>query len=290
MPDRTYSEREIAAILARAATDAGSPPRDGGPGLTLAEIEQAAAGSGIDPAAVRRAAGDLDAGRLALGAPGTTVAERWVDAPLRLDAWEDAVAALRVRYGESTPTGFGPAPPDLARVGEGHEWTHRGATGLLLTVTVSPRGERTRVRVVQTEGGLADLRLQSAGIAAVASFAVAMLAGAGVAETLGWGDLAGVLTVLGVLVLGVALATPPLTRRAERTRARRAAEAERLADELAWSLGRAAEPTRAPADTPLADAPFADAPLDEGRIDPALLALPDAPDPPSRSSRLRERG
>ena len=285
MSDRTYSEREIAAILSLAATDAARPDRDGGPGLTLAEIEQAAAESGISPDAVRRAASELDAGRLASRAPGTTVAERWVDAPLRLDAWEDAVAALRVRYGESTSTGFGPAPPDVARVGGSHEWTHRGATGLLLTVTVSPRGERTRVRVVQTEGGLADLRLQSAVIAAMASLMVGVAAGAGVAEALGWGDLAGVLTVLVVLGLGVALATPPMTRHAERTRARRAAEAERLADELARTLGRAAEPGRVPADALAADPPLA-----ERRIDPALLAPPDAPGPPSSSSRLRERG
>ena len=284
MPDRTYSQREVAALLARAAEGHRADGHDDGPGLTLAEVERAAAESGLDPALVRQAAADLDAGLLARRSDKTTVAERWVEAPFRLDAWEDAVAGLRVRYGESAPSGFGPAAPDVGRVGDSHEWTHRTAWGVQTTVTVSPRGGSTRVRVVTTADGSEDPRVHSAAISGVVAVAASLLAGGIVAETLSLGATLAV--VAAVLLLVMAAGTPLLTRSTERQRARLAGGARSLADDLSRQLSRAApsgppehespEPDKVPGLTP------------EPRLDPSLLDA-DAAEPgatvPARRTR-----
>ena len=56
------------------------------------------------------------------------------------------------------------------------------------------------------------------------------------AEGLGWGDPAGVATLLLTLVAATAIGTPLLVRSAERRRTRQAAEAGRLADDIAHRL------------------------------------------------------
>ena len=162
---RTFTEQEIAAIIGRAVQrqrdaerDAG---RDGGEGaderaptpagaervgLTLDELEQVGRVAGVDPAHLRAAADEV----FEADAPGTqgAFAERWVDAPLTDAGWEDAVAALRAS----------PAPLDtsysdgdavaIERIGQSYEWTRTdGLLGMTTRVNVSPRGDRTRVRV-----------------------------------------------------------------------------------------------------------------------------------------------
>lgn len=265
MSDRTYTDREIAAILARAADgQRRGLDREGEPGLTLDEIARAGAEAGLDPALVRRAAGELDAGLFHLdpARPGTAVAERWVDAPLRLAVWEDAVAALQVRLGagEATPA----ASADASR-----EWTHTTATGARTTVTASPRGDRTRVRVVTVDGGSADPRWQSVALSAVVGAALGMLVGAGVAEGLGWGDVAGVIAVLLTMAAVTTVGAPMLTRWTERRRDRQAAEAERIADDLARAFEGAGPPEGARV------APHTE-PAPGPRLDPSLLDPPDA--------------
>ena len=83
MSDRTYSEREVAAIIERAAQAQQRGTDPDAPGLTLAEIERVGREAGLDPALLRRAAAEVDAGLLSQEAtrPGTDVAARWVDAP-----------------------------------------------------------------------------------------------------------------------------------------------------------------------------------------------------------------
>jgi hypothetical protein len=277
MPERTYTDREIAAILARAADgQRRGLDREGEPGLTLSEIERAGAEAGLDPALVRRAAADLDAGLLQIDAdrPGTAVAERWVDGPFRLAVWEDAVAALQVRLGVGTRA---PASGDDAS----REWSHTTALGARTTVTASPRGDRTRVRVVTVDGGSADPRWQSVAQSAVVGLVVGMLVGAGVAEGLGWGDVAGVVAVLLTLAVVTAVGTPALVRWTERQRARQAAEAERIADDLARAFATGsteAEPTEAEPTEAAVGA----------RLDPTLLDG-DAPDARRDASPRRTR-
>ena len=275
MPGRTYDQREIAAILARASAE--DRPGPDGPGLTLEEIERAAAESGLDPARVRRAAAELDAGLLEAAAsrPGTAVAERWVEGPVPAAAWEDAVAALRLRVG--APAGAA----DTSALGEAREWVHASPFGGTTTVTVSPRGGRTRVRVVRQDG-VGNARLLATALGALASTVVGMLAGATVAEALELGDLWGVVTVVAVVVVGTAVLSEVLTRRTHAGRARQAREVEALADDLARALGAGLE---APGATTETDSGL------EARIDPALLdAEPeDAEGRADRASR-RTRG
>ncbi len=241
MPDRTYSERDVAAIIARAAErQRHAAPRDDAPGLTLAEIERAGQEAGLDPALLRSAAGELDAGTLGLEAarPGTAVADRWVEGPLPPGAWEDVVAALRIRLGSSAaPTWWG---PDTSQVGADQEWTHTALGGVRTTVSVSPRGERTRIRVVRVDRGLPNARVQGTVVSAIGALPVGLLAGALVAGAFGWGDVAGVAALLLVLVLGTALGSMGLTRRTVDRRDRQADEVKRLAADLADRLAHGA--------------------------------------------------
>ncbi len=248
MSDRTYSEREVAAIIERAAQAQRREAPDDAPGLTLAEIERAGRDAGLDPMLLRRAAAEIDAGLLsAEGArPGTSIAERWIDGPLRPEAWEDAVTALRLKIG--APAG---AASDTGLVGDTREWVHSSASGVRTTVAASPRGDRTRVRVV-VQDAVVNARMQGTIVGAVASSALALLAGGLVAEGVGLGDLAGVLTAIAVFLVGTAALSETLTRLSHTRRARQSAEADRLADDLARQLaapeaavdepGRAAEP------------------------------------------------
>jgi hypothetical protein len=64
MDDRSLSSDEAALVLRRAAELSG-PVELGSPGLDRAALEEAAAEVGIEPAAVRRALAELDAGVLA---------------------------------------------------------------------------------------------------------------------------------------------------------------------------------------------------------------------------------
>lgn len=260
MSDRTYSEREVAAIIQRAAEAQHREAPDNVPGLTLSEIERVGHEAGIDPARLRQAASDLDAGLLSGGGarPGTATAERWVEGPLRPEAWEDAVVALRL--GAGAPAGGG---ADTSAVGETREWTYATPTGGRTTVTVSPRGDRTRIRVV-SQDAVVNARLQATLVGAVIALVPAMLLGALVAETLGLGDLAGVAALLAAFVPSTAVLSEVLTRQTHARRARRATEADRLADDLAHRLGAPGSPEAAPA-SEIEPAPEA------ARIDPTLL-------------------
>lgn len=242
MSQRTYSEREVAAIIARAAErERMAAPHDEGPGLTLDEIERAGREAGLAPEALRAAAADLDAGMLGDRPERTSLAERWVDGPLRPEAWEDVVAALRLRFGSTAALWWSAPAADTARVGAGQEWTHTDASSVQTTVSVSPRGDRTRVRVVQVDNSVdIHTRGQAALFAGVIGLIPAMLLGALLAETLGMGDVVGVAAVLVVLALSVGPGGVWLGRRADRDRARRrarqSADVQRLADEVARGL------------------------------------------------------
>ena len=156
---RTYSEREVQSIIERAVErQHAAEERTGGAGLTLAEIERLGRESGIDPAHLRAAAAEVDeAGRTLSRQTGQTrthvEAERWIDAPFSLAAWEDAVAELRGRFGAPIGAPFGSdAGETVQQVGRSYEWTHTSMLGVKTRVTVSPRGDRTRVRLDQLVG------------------------------------------------------------------------------------------------------------------------------------------
>lgn len=246
MSERLYSESEVAAIIAQAAVH----PQDtstsaDGLGLTLGEIERAGREAGLDPGALRAAAASLDAGRLDPRSSRTAVAEEWADGPLRPDAWEDAVAVLRLRLGPTVAVG-GASTPDVRHVGDGVEWVHQSAGGAQTTVSASPRDGRTRVRVVRVEAGLNDARIEGFAWAGFLALVPAFLAGVATAEMLGMGDAAGVLAVVLVFAVLVGLAAPRITRRTQRNRESQAVAAGDLARVLARSLSGPPSPASEP--------------------------------------------
>lgn len=160
---RTFSEPEVAEIIARAverqrAAERGPSAPDGrtgdggAAGLTLAEIEHVGRASGIDPVHLRAAAEDVAAGPpLGAAAGDVAVVERWADAPFTDAGWEDVVAHLRASPG---PLGASTGGDEEAveRIGGSFEWTRTSAMlGVTTRVNVSPRGDRTRVRVTQPD-------------------------------------------------------------------------------------------------------------------------------------------
>lgn len=265
---RTYTEAEIAALLARAAErQRHAPEAHSGPTLTLGEIERLAAEAGLDPAHVRAAAAEMDRGAVpASSTPGRIEIERWVDAPFSDVAWEEAVGALRSRHGSNMATYSmmgTPTVPDTSRVGAAHEWKHVNVWyTTTTTATVSPRGNRTRIRYAQSDwtGGSSDRTV--AGLWAATLVSLPALLG-GIALAAGT-DLGGGMALLIAVVLFAAvtlagaLAGAPSIRRARAARAVRAAEA---VDEIAAHLEEAA------ADPSLAATPTPAGPAAEGRVD-----------------------
>ncbi|WP_412068827.1 hypothetical protein [Rubrivirga sp. IMCC43871] len=176
MADRTYSEREVADLIGRAVErqqEAATPHAE--VGLTLAEVERIGRETGIDPTHLRAAAAEMDAaGRTLSRQSGHTnthvTVERWVDASLTPEGWEDIVARLEAEIGLDTALTH---PGTVQQVGNAYEWSHTSGLGIRTTVTASPRDGRTRLRLRQLVGS-AGVRTEGViyglAIAVVAAF------------------------------------------------------------------------------------------------------------------------
>ena len=252
---RTYTESEVADIIARAAERQATTARatERGVGLTLDEIERLGTEAGLDPADLRAAAAEVDAGGRTLARQASqtdthVVVERWIDAPLTLVGWEDAVDVLRERLGISalaavgvaaggttTVTPFsGAAGGTIQQIGGAFEWTHTSGLGVQTVVTASPRGERTRLRMTQLVG-LASPRAEGIGYGMVAAFLIAGI----VLVALSRADVAGVtvlMSTLAAFAASFAAAAPATTTLDRRWRSRKLAGLERLADDVAARL------------------------------------------------------
>lgn len=229
MSDRIYTEKEVAAIFARAAEHQRSrSKRDAAAGLTLKEIEEVGLEAGLDAGVIRAAANDLDVQQQYPEHPRITVMERWVEKPLPVGAWEDLVASLRHKLG----TNYAWWGKDTATLGDAHEWTHTSASGVQTTVTVSPRDDRTLLRVVQEDSGMDDERTMGWLVAAVVGLVPAVLTGALVAEVLAFGDLAGIAAMMLVFVVALTVGGPALTASVRKSRERRPDRVRQLADDL----------------------------------------------------------
>lgn len=104
MSQRTYSEKEVAEIIKRAAElESGklSSERDDRPGLSLDELSAIAVEAGIDPENVREAARQLNSpakrSHSAI-ASGELAAERWVTSELTDELEDLLIADLNHRY------------------------------------------------------------------------------------------------------------------------------------------------------------------------------------------------
>ncbi len=139
-----FDEREISAILKRAAEIQGTEGASPVFGLSLAELQQLAAEAGIDPRSVATAAAELrraDANdRLNIwGGPLTMTLDRVLEGEISQEAWEAMVAATRRTF-NNTGT--------VQSWGQTLEWTHgRGTASTQAHVTVTARNGRTHLQV-----------------------------------------------------------------------------------------------------------------------------------------------
>jgi hypothetical protein len=164
MSRRTYSREEIAALMERAAElQAQRPDRSGEDGLTLDELEAVAASSGIDPYALRQAAGEMDRPRHESGGDALStklVAERFVALPSLGDRLpdqvvEDVSADLRLRYGTTSDPvmrALGYGIGQIERIGRTLEWRHTSAMGITTTLQLRPRNGGIHLRLSETVG------------------------------------------------------------------------------------------------------------------------------------------
>ncbi|MEM1093772.1 MAG: hypothetical protein AAGJ10_04135 [Bacteroidota bacterium] len=159
MPDRAYSEQEIAQILHRALErqDAEAEKRRGpAEGLNVDELERLATESGIAPEHLRAAAAEVD--RPSTPRRETTTAthnlvERTIPGHLNAAVWDDIVADLRGLIhmpGEDTATAIGTT----------YEWRHTNKSGITTTATLTLRDDSVALRLSQRVG-IASLLTES---------------------------------------------------------------------------------------------------------------------------------
>ncbi|HET6568107.1 MAG TPA: hypothetical protein VFG50_09085 [Rhodothermales bacterium] len=147
---KLYGEKEISALLKRAAALQASDPDSDRPGLSLKELEQIAAEAGIDPRFVRAAAADAGRGAPSdiagglLGGPLTIEDERIFHGEVTPDQWETMVQEIRRTFGQGGTA---------SQVGHSLEWNGEQRRHFRQPfVTVSPRNGRTRVQITQRQG------------------------------------------------------------------------------------------------------------------------------------------
>ena len=156
MPN-TYTEREVAQIIERAVVrQEEARRRQGAAGLSMEELEKMGRDVGIDPEFLRQAAAEIDAGAGERESHTTAThnhVERWTSGPLQVYDWEDAVEDLRKRLGTDYGSMYGRTPAaEFKEQGATKTWEHTSGLGVHHRVTVSERGERTRIRLEQQVG------------------------------------------------------------------------------------------------------------------------------------------
>ena len=154
-------------------------------------------------------------------------AERWVDAPLTPEAWEEAVAELQGRHGVDASFWMGQnSGGTVQTVSNAYEWRHTSSLGVQTVVTASPRGDRTRLRLRQLVG-LASPTAEGVGYGLVVALVAAPFGG--------WAADAVWAAALAFLAVWL-VATPLITALDRRWRARRLDDLGALADDLASLL------------------------------------------------------
>jgi hypothetical protein len=158
-PDsRRYSEKEVTRLLKRATELQRSlPVASASRGLTLSELEDAAAEAGLDPALLRQAAAELDVGSLAsagsgigvqlAGAPLRTVIERTL--PGEVPASEFATMVPLIQMAAD-------APGQASQVGNTMTWQSQNPSSpRSLQILVAAHSGQTLIRIEERYGALA---------------------------------------------------------------------------------------------------------------------------------------
>ncbi len=275
MAEHTFSEREIAQIIERAVERQAEAVRDVKEvGLTMEELERLGRDVGIDPRHLRAAAAEVAAGGAGGGGTSQTnthvVVERWLEGRLSVTAWEETVNLLQDRFGLDAGFMSGlSAGGRVSQVGNTYEWTHTNSLGVQTRVSVSARGDRTRLRLSQLVG-IARSEVEAPIWGAVLTLIVGLVP----AMALFNGDpplMIAIIAATFVLLSSAVFAAD----RAWRARKLRGLVA--LADEIGKGL----------VDTDWTPVGPADEDPVGARLD--LDALPDSPDPSGRGERGRER-
>ncbi len=286
MAERIYTEKEVTALLERAAELQVQAARhdDGRPGLTLPELETIAQEAGLDPALLRQAAQELDApNRSLFDVPARASAthvyeERWVPGTLTMDEWEDIVAELRHRFDTDLAKamglpGYGVGTTE--QIGRTLEWKHTSMSGIETRLMIRQQGEGLRLRMSQ-HLGWGSMMTEACTYGSFLALLPAFVAGA-ITKSPG----------IGVLVLLLALvATIPLIYYAEKTwRGNKHRALRELADQIA--LLATTDDARATDEQPLA-ASAARSPLLDAS-EPSSADAMEASAFPTRSTARRVR-
>jgi hypothetical protein len=169
MSKRIYSQQEVATIIRRAveleAERSVNREKDSREGLSISELEQIAAESGIDPELVHEAVHELSKNR-----PETDglkkekasikrdeiVSERWLDIELHDRILDDMVTELNHRYGTSDQDitwwdnlwNSYDGKAKVRKSSNSLEWQYTDELGYFTTrVLLQSRGEKFRIRV-----------------------------------------------------------------------------------------------------------------------------------------------
>ncbi|MDX1420094.1 MAG: hypothetical protein R3181_09015 [Rubricoccaceae bacterium] len=206
-PERRYTEEEMRAVFARAAERQRRAEETGrASGLSLAEMQEVAAASGIDPTHVAAAVAELAAApeprRTVLGAPVEVTRVRHLPAPVSDEAWARIVGELRRTFNDDGMAGQLGRIREWSAVGRGHR--RDVATRLAL----EPEGDGARVTLRRSTRDVAlGASIAGAAHALIAVvFTVFGIAGSD-ADLLGAAALLGGLAIvlLGGLQLGLRL-------------------------------------------------------------------------------------
>ena len=224
MPERRYSDEEVAEIFARATEAEHSTPRRlrAAEGMTITQIQEIGREAGIAPELVVRAAHSLDqpaqpAVKKFLGFPlgvGRTVT---LERRLTDEEWERLVVDLRETFD---------ARGVVRTDGAFRQWTNGN-----LQVLVEPDGDAQRIRLRTVRGGAREMMLVGLGLVGVA--AVTSLA----AVITGSADLASAIERMGgIAIMGGGLFALGSFRLPSWARLRRR-QMEEIADRLTLPAG-----------------------------------------------------
>ncbi len=151
---RLYGDREVGLILKRATELQDTAPEPSGTGLSLKELEEIALEAGIDPAHLRRAAAEVEAGPLAsgfstvfLGTSPTISLERVIQGEITEDVFEILLPEIQLLdTGQGIPSLFGRTLT----------WRSNTASNTRsLQLTVSSRDGETQIRIEEQLHGFA---------------------------------------------------------------------------------------------------------------------------------------
>lgn len=159
---RTYSDKEIAALLQRTAqlqAQEAESQEGAREGLSLSELEVVARDAGLDPQFLHQAALEMaHSGGRTMGKNRTKThvrVDRVLQAELSEDEWEEVIFALRRRF-ESQSMDMGDigslGKGKVEQIGRSREWRHTSFSGVQTSVLFRPTEGGTRMEISQRVG------------------------------------------------------------------------------------------------------------------------------------------